>query len=363
MDFLLHGDSYVDQDLFYATGFLGEPLTYVSDGTLLVPEMERSRAEEESGAERVVTLDDLGYGEKREGSGKWEAYADCVEELLDDAGIDGVAVPPGLPALLYGHLSRSRSLEIDEDLLVEERRTKSRDEVAGVEAAVSAAEAAIGMARKLVAEAEARDGELRVDGEPLTAERLRREMEHVLVDRGCSAVDMIAAPGEESRKPHWRGSGPIREGEPVVVDVFPRHRESRYCGDMTRTILRGDGPRVEEMHRAVVEALEAAEEAAAPGEACSEVHAAAAGKLEEEGFETDDGEGFVHSVGHGVGLDVHEPPRLSEESDDVLREGDIFTLEPGLYYEGVGGVRVEDTFVARGDGCRSLSGSDRGLTP
>jgi len=363
MPYLLQGNSYQDQGLYYASSFLGEPLTYLSSdgGTLLVSGMERERAEDESTADRVATLGDLGYDNLLEEKGRLGAYAACVAKLLDEASLESVRIPPGLPTYIYRRLSRDHELEVDPDLLVDERRGKSRDEVASVRKAVKGAEAAIRAARETIEAAERNGDTLYIDGETLTAEHLRHEIEHVLVDHDCVAEDLIVAPGTESHKPHWRGSGAVQLGEPVVIDVFPRHRAERYCGDMTRTVLPGENRRIEDMHAAVVEALQAAERVAAPGVKCTEVHEAAASTLEELGHETGGDEGFVHSTGHGVGLDVHEPPRLSSGSDETLQEGDVFTIEPGLYYGDVGGVRVEDTFVARGDGCEPLPGLDRSL--
>lgn len=364
MEYLLHGNSYIDQNLFYASGYLGSVATYVSaeDGVLLVPEMDTSRASDESSASRVVSLDELGYEDRAVDRGKHRAYADCVSDLLEQLGLDSVTVAPSLPAFLFEGLGSSR-VEIDEDLLSDDRRHKSVDEVHSIRKAVEAAEASIRRVADLLRSGERAGESLHVAGEPLTASRIKKEVDHSLVNHGCVAEEVIAAPGKNSYKPHWRGKGRLRTGEPLVLDVFPRRREERFCGDVSRTFLVGKESRVEEMHGAIIDALEAAEGVGGPGVDCSEIHAVAEETLEESGFESPGDEGFVHSVGHGIGLDVHEGPRLSAKSQDVLREGDVVTLEPGLYYEEVGGVRVEDVYAVVREGVERLSTIDRGLEP
>lgn len=362
MVFLLYGNSYVDQDLFFRTGFLTHSAAYVSRGDLLlVNEMERSRAEEESSVESVVTLEEMGCEDGAGGKGRRRSLVLCVAELLEDLGVEEVSVPPNMSAFIYRGLSEFLEVEVEGDLLLEERRRKSPKQIDAVRRAVSAAEAAIKRAATVVGNSSPNGETLTYRGELLTSEVLRREMEHALVDRGCEAEDVIAASGRGSHRPHWRGAGPVKTSGSLVLDVFPRLRDERYCGDVTRTLVLGDNPRAEEMLDAVIYALETAEEVSAPGSECSEVHRVAEEALELRGFETGDGEGFVHSVGHGVGLDVHEPPRLSSSSDEVLEIGDVFTIEPGLYFRDVGGVRVEDTFAVTSGGCERLSAMEREL--
>lgn len=363
MTFLLHGNAYIDQDLYYCTGFLAEAATYISGdgGTLLVSGMEASRARDESAVDRVVSLDGLDYDEKVEEHGRTEAYAHCVSELLDELDVEALDAPIGLPAYLYRHLSRDRNLRLRRDILTDRRREKSRDEMEAIRRAVAAAESGILRVAEMLDRAQ-REGEtLLIDGETLTSERLRAAIEHVLVDESCVADDLITASGPESYKPHYRGRGPVQPDAPLVLDVFPRRRAERYCGDVTRTPIVGENPEAEAMKEAVIDAVEAAEEAAEPGAPCSDVHRTAAETLDGHGYETEGDEGFVHGLGHGIGLDVHEEPRLSLSSDQELRIGDVFTIEPGLYYRDIGGVRIEDTVAMTENGPERLTTTPRNL--
>ncbi|MFP4633218.1 MAG: M24 family metallopeptidase, partial [Halobacteriales archaeon] len=207
------------------------------------------------------------------------------------------------------------------------------------------------------------DGDVLVhEDEPLSAERLRAEIEVSLLYEGCHAEDVIVACGRRGSDPHWRGEGALRPDEPIVVDVFPRGPEGYYA-DMTRTFVVGEPPEaVAAAHRTTLEAMEAAFDVLDDGAGVTgeTVHDAVCEVFEAAGHPTtrdDATEGFVHSTGHGVGLDLHEAPRLSE-SGGALPAGSVVTVEPGLYYSDWGGVRVEDLVVVRDDGFENLTEFD-----
>ncbi|MEM1571651.1 aminopeptidase P family protein [Pyrobaculum sp.] len=157
------------------------------------------------------------------------------------------------------------------------------------------------------------------------------------------AFDPIVASGPNGAYPHYRfGDRKIAHGDYVVVDIGAR--KDLYCADMTRTFTIGLNPALRDALYAVYEAVKAAEKVAGEGVPAAEVDKAARKVLEEYGF----GQYFIHSTGHGVGVEVHEPPRLFSTSKDVLRRGHVVTIEPGVYIEGVGGVRIEDMVYING---------------
>jgi Xaa-Pro aminopeptidase len=201
-----------------------------------------------------------------------------------------------------------------------------------------------------------KDGVLHYNGIPLTAERLRTEIDSILMREGMEPGTPIVAAGPGAADPHFTGSGPIREGEAIVMDVFPRSKESRYFADMTRTVVKGKpSDELRSMYDAVLRAQERALSMIRPGVNGREIHEAVEAIFAEEGFA---GEGpgprYIHGTGHGVGLDIHEGPGLSTQ-DVNLAEGDVVTVEPGLYDPAVGGVRIEDLVVVTADGNRNLT--------
>lgn len=205
------------------------------------------------------------------------------------------------------------------------------------------------------------DGLLYERDRPVTAERLRAVVDASLLEDNCSADGTITAAGPDSAQPHNVGHGPIHAGRPIVVDIFPRHKERRYFADMTRTVCKGTPEHeITRMYHVTRDALDLALSLIRPGVTGKAVFEAVCRLYEEHGYATflrDNQfpeEGFIHSLGHGVGLDVHEGPQLGL-AENILRVDEVITVEPGLYKPGLGGVRIEDMVVVTADGCRNLT--------
>jgi Xaa-Pro aminopeptidase len=249
------------------------------------------------------------------------------------------------------------------------RATKTPWEINQISATQEANEAAMAAAETLIATAEIGDGgELVHGGEPLTSERVKQEIEITLLRHGRALDETIVACDADGADPHNRGSGTLTADDLIVVDIFPRDKETGYFGDMTRTFVRGE-PNDEAKRRYEVthEAFETALNAVEPGVTGAEVHDAVCDVIEDAGYDTLRSDpsadtGFIHSTGHGVGLDIHEQPSLSPTGGE-LEPGHVITIEPGIYDPDIGGVRIEDLIVVTEDGYENLTEYRIGLEP
>jgi Xaa-Pro aminopeptidase len=336
---------------------------YTPDGVyLLVSGLEYGRAKRTAGAAGVARLSAYDYRDRVDGMGRADARAAVVADWLADRGVDAVTVPERFPlGTADGLREAGVAVRVDDsDAVTRARAVKTPEEVDHVRRAQRANERAIGAAEDLLASASVVDGVLHHDGEPLTSERVRRVIERTLLEEGCALDETIVACGADAADPHDRGSGPLEPDEPIVVDVFPRDKETRYHADTTRTFLKGEpSERVREWFDLTDEARRAALDAVEPGVTGAAVHDAACDVYEDAGLPTlrSDPEtptGFIHSTGHGVGLDVHELPRIAPDGEE-LRPGNVITIEPGLYDPEVGGIRIEDLVLVTEDGAETLT--------
>jgi Xaa-Pro aminopeptidase len=294
-------------------------------------------------------------------------------DVCRELGVDNAIVPRSFPISVADHM-RANGIELkpDHGHFSGLRRVKNDAELAGIRRAQKAAEAGMSAARALLARAEPSNDHVNVDGEPLTSERLKAAIRRVFSDHGMSSDDFIVSHGPQTAIGHELGSGPIAPNEPVVIDLWPRDPESACYADMTRTYVVGDPSReVVEYHRLVKEALDRSFEATKAGVPGSDVYNLVCELFEEHGQKTTlskkPGEvldtGFIHGLGHGVGLEVHEAPSLGRGGTGDLVAGDVVTLEPGLYRAGFGGCRLEDLVLVTEDGAENLTDFPYDLTP
>ena len=357
-----------DADFIHATGFSVETGLYIrfgeKDDVLVMSPLEVDRARAQSGVSKIL--------EDREAyvNRSWPRLA---ARLLAEKGITEARVSPNLRAVHFEGL-RANGIEpqVTRDLFVAERRRKSADAAAAIQEAQTAAESAVVEVVRELANSEIKDGILWSNGGPLTSERLYARAQLALGEKGFTCPSMIVAGSPECALPHYRGEGPIKANAPVIIDIFPTSRRNHYNGDLTRTVVVGEiSEEIRKMHAAVVQAMDACIESIAPGVPAKEPHLSVCQVLVDRGFGTKttgyegpDGVAKMnHSTGHGVGLDVHEEPNLRDLVDDPLAEGDVVTVEPGLYLVGLGGVRVEDTGIVTGQGFRNFTTLTRSLDP
>jgi len=352
-----------EADLYWRTGFRApDPLIYVEIGdakTLVVSDLELGRAKETARMDAVAMTP---YRERlKEAMATPPTLADILHVYLEEhgAGSSSVVMPGSTAAR---HVDRLRDLghtvTLGPSPFWPERRHKTEWEIQQIARAMRETERVLDLARRLIRGAKARDGVLHVDGEILTSERVRDFIQVELLKAGYAGDPPIVSCGDQATLPHEIGHGPLRSGETIILDVFPLSQETHYGADTTRTVVHGiPSAQVVNMHRAVADAVMAVLGHMKAGVDGKDLNQRVVDIFEERGFKTEtvDGkpQGFIHGTGHGLGLDIHEQPRISKESQ-ILELGDVVTVEPGLYYPGIGGVRIEDVAVVTAHGCRDL---------
>lgn len=324
---------------------------YILGGSLDVP---RLRA---LGIAEVVSFEELGLGQVL---GAGMSLPDAFRELTLRAcrrfGLTEAVVPADFPLALADFLRDGGvSVRADGAMFDLRRRSKTPAQLEGIRRAQHAAELAMAHIRRRLGE-----------GDELTAEGLRAEARTIFVENGAITHDMLViAAGAHGADPHDEGSGVIPSGVPVVVDIFPRDMASGCWGDITRTFCIGEPPdELADWHRVVREAQLKAMEVVRPGISAGDPYAVACDVLEAAGYATrrtvGEGEileeGFVHYLGHGLGLELHEAPTL-DDGGETLVVGDVITIEPGLYRPGFGGCRIEDVVVVTEGGYALLTDS------
>jgi Xaa-Pro aminopeptidase len=321
----------------------------------------------------IVPLEQLGLDELFEqGLKGWQIELEIAVRGCRELGIESALVPPSFPAGHADHLrGKGIDVTVERDLFNDRRRAKSATEIAGIRRAQRACEAALDASRELLRRAQPNGGGLEVDGEPLTSERLKRVIEDVFADHGVEGSDMIVSHGPQTAVGHDLGAGQIAPNEPIVFDLFPRDRVTGCHSDMTRTYVVGEpSDEVKEWHALVKHALETSTAGVKPGVAGRALFEQVCEQFQAAGYKTalnkDPDEvledGFIHSLGHGVGLEVHELPSLGRAGQDLV-PGDVITIEPGLYRSGSGGVRLEDVVLVTEDGHEVLTDYPYDLVP
>ena len=362
--YLMVGNSN-NADIYYATRFFasdGFAYFHTKEGaeTILVSDMEKGRAEIESRVSDIRTLQGCDYRSKaKERKDPSLAYCDCLADILQKEGARRVAVPRDFPYHIAQTLKEEGfSIEAIKSPFAELRSRKDPTEIEAIKKVQDACNKAMKAAVEMVKKSEDVEGILNYRSFALTSEILRKEIDMTLLEHGCEAENTIVAGGTGSANPHWEGAGPLKANEPIVVDIFPRSKKDRYYADMTRTVLKGEpSEKLADMYEAVLEAQNAGIEMVKPGIKCSDIHNKVCDVFKERGYDTireGSNVGFIHSTGHGVGLEIHELPSIGD-SDVELKEGNIITIEPGLYYPDLGGIRLEDLILVSADGFENLT--------
>lgn len=345
---------------------VADPFVYVEQNgsrRVFVGSLEVPRLVELDGLD-VVPLEELGMDELiASGLSYNELWPELVLRACRQAGIDDAVAPRTFPLEIADHLrANGVGVRSDGGLFDRRRRAKTESEIAGIRRAQRACERAMDAIRE----------GLRAGGE-ITCEGLRARALHAFNEAGMVLIDLpIVSHGAQTAIGHEPGSGPVAPGEPVVVDLFPQDPVSGCYADMTRTFCIGEPPaELAEYQRLCREALDLVYPQIRPGVTGAELHRMVCELFQEHGYPTQLtkrpgevlDEGFYHSLGHGVGLEVHEQPGLGRLGKEELVPGDVVAVEPGLYRKGFGGVRLEDLVLVTDDGCEVLTDYPYDLEP
>jgi Xaa-Pro aminopeptidase len=334
---------------------------------------EVSRIAAIQGGPQAHAAEEFGFDELiASGLPREEVDLGVVVNVCKALGVERAVAPPDFP-IAVGERLWQNGIQVtsDRETFASRRRVKNEAELAGIRRAQRAAEAGMDAARELLRRAEPTGAALVADGEPLTAERIKEAISTAFVAHHVVGEDFIVAPGAQGAVGHDSGSGPIAAGQSVVIDLWPKDPETACYADMTRTFVVGEPPEeIAEYQRLVKEALDRALSATRSGVAASEPFRIVCELFQEAGYPTQLTKapgavldhGFFHGLGHGVGLEVHEPPWLGRAPGELVA-GDVVTLEPGLYRQGFGGVRLEDLVLVTEDGAENLTDYPYDLEP
>lgn len=332
-----------DANIRYLTSFrTSDPVIYLKRygeaGLIVVPAMEAERAALESPC-TVISRADAGFFDiLKEEPDPLKATGRVIANLAGGP----ILVPPEFPLGLAEAIAPHQQVQVEMDALSKMRSQKTAAEIDMMRESQAAAEDALETAIAMIRRAKP-TGELLVspEGTILTSEDVRYGVHATLLKHGCRGVDTIVASGDETSMVHLRGTGSLAANAPIIIDIFPQNEDTGYFADITRTVVRGEpSPEIREMYAAVSGAQAHAFSLLRAGADGSDLYQAVVSFFADAGYGTES-HGFVHSLGHGVGLEVHEAPSLSARGSP-LAAGNVVTIEPGLYYPGAGGVRIED---------------------
>ena len=376
-DVLIYGDTVRHPELRHEVPLtLGDPFLYLEkDGHshIVITDFEWPRLQEAGVDAELISPTALGLDELVEAGKKWwEISQELALRGVNHVGVTKATVPNTFPLGLAEFL-RENGIELiaDWEFFVERRRVKNESELTGIRRAQHAAEAGMDAARDLFRRADQSNGRLTVNGEPLTSERVKVAIQRAFMDHGCTAEEFIVSHGAQSAIGHDMGSGEIGPGEPIVIDLWPKDPDTACYADMTRTFCIGDVPdELRAYHEVAKEALDRSIAALKAGVKGSKVNEVSCEPFHAAGYKTmlskKPGEiietGYFHSLGHGVGLEVHEQPNLSRIGEELLA-GDVVTVEPGMYRRGWGGCRLEDIVLVTENGAENLTDYPYDLEP
>jgi Xaa-Pro aminopeptidase len=363
---LIIAASETDSNMYYASGFVApDPFVFAEiDGKkiLLMSDLEVDRAREQARVDEVLSLSEWEAKAKQ----RWPQprLTDTVTLLLEDYGARAVDVPGDFPLEAADRLrERGITVQVRPAPFFPQRVLKSADEVAAIEEAQRHTETALAAALDVLRASVIRGDEVIWNGRALTSEDLKKVVNVSLMENDCIAQHTIIACGDQGVDPHNQGTGPIRPNQGIIFDIFPRSSTSHYFADMTRTVVKGKASdELRRIYDAVLAAQLRGIEMIRDGASGGAIHAEVARTMEARGYPTGvvggRNQGFFHGTGHGVGLDIHELPRISR-LDYELKAGQVVTVEPGLYYLGRGAVRIEDMVLVEPGGCRNLTRSPK----
>lgn len=354
--------------MLYATRmFVSDPFIFLEQNgkrTILLSDLEIDRGRRQAQVDEILAYSQ--FEREVQGNAKRApAFEKVLSHFLKKRGVRSAVVPANFPLGYAEELRRGKiRVQPTNGLFWPEREAKTEEELKQMRRALAITEKGLARAMEVLAACKARRGK-RLDwfGRVLTSELLRAEIDSAILHVGGLPANTIVAGGDQACDPHERGSGPLYADSLIILDIFPRDASTGYYGDMTRTVVRG---RASEAQRKLWETVREGQALALrkmkPEVDGLEVHNEIKKLFADRGFPTEvrNGKnvGFFHGTGHGLGLEIHEFPRFQKT---VFKPGQVLTVEPGLYYPGLGGARIEDVAVVTETGNRVLSKFEKRL--
>jgi Xaa-Pro aminopeptidase len=365
---LIFASSEESADLRYATKFsVPDPVLFLKQNgktTVLLSDLEIDRGKKEATVDEVLALSSIEGPLETARKGK-PPIEKTIATFLRQRRVRKAAVPYNFPVGLANALDKEGITVVPiAGLFWGERESKTEEELQLIRRAIRITETGLARAMEVLQATEIKSGKKLVwAGKALTSERLRAEIETAILHAGGTPAGTIVAGGDQACDPHDRGSGPLKADSLIILDIFPRDARSGYYGDLTRTVVRG---KANEAQRAlwwtVADAQKLALQKIQPGGSGKALQQEISEIFKQKGYpaEVRDGRwvGFFHGLGHGFGLEIHEPPRIAKAE---FKKGQVLTVEPGLYFPGVGGVRIEDDGVVTEQGFKVLSKFEKKL--
>lgn len=363
VNLLMVASSEQDANMYYATRFLvPDDFVYFQirgKSYALMSDLEVDRARKEAEVDEIISISDLAQSFLKK-ENRRPSYMELIGWFALSKKAASFFVPENFP-LYYADSLRKQGLKITvkNSPFFDKRTLKTTQEAKAIEIAIRCVEIAFKEIVLLLKKSKIRGNRIYAGAQMLTSENLRARLNARLLELNCVGPRAIIACGKHAVDPHDEGSGPLLPHQSIIFDIFPRHMKSRYHADFSRTLVKGKASaKLKAMYDAVYKGQEIAFKMIKPGVDASAVHEKIQKYFESLGFKTGNingrMQGFFHGTGHGLGLDVHEEPRVGR-AHDILKPGHVVTIEPGLYYAGIGGVRLEDVVLVTKKGCRNLT--------
>ena len=356
---LIIADSEKDANMFYATGMLiPDDFIYLEKNgkkIIFVDDLEYNRAKKEAKVDEVINYSEYAVGINR------DSFGSILINILKDNRIKKVAVP-GNFKMKYAEILLNNKIEIEVvESFFKKRELKNEDEIKKIAEVQRVNEKALKEAINIIKKSKIRkDKKLSYQNKILTSEFIKQIIDIEFLKGGCFSESNIVSCGKDGADPHNFGSGSLFANQLIVIDIFPRSKTTKYFADMTRTVIKGKASsEMKKMYDAVLGAQKLALSKIKTGVRADLVHKKVQDYFKNKGFKTGekDGkiQGFFHGTGHGVGIDIHETPNISTGNKKKLKVGNVVTIEPGLYYPEIGGVRIEDLVVVTKNGCKNFT--------
>ncbi len=367
---LIIADSEHNADMLYVSGlFVPDPFIAVEiNGQwhgLLSP-LEVGRARKKSKLDQVHL--DNPWRSKAENNGR-NGLAAIAAAFLEENNVVNLQVPSGFP-LGYADQLRDWGFKVTAagTAFFPGRTVKNEYEIRCLTKVEQLTRKSMQQAENYLADCSVGDDRIlreQETGKKVKSADVRRVIETFLIKNGAMPAHTIVACGREGADPHNVGHGFIRADQTIIIDIFPRHLATGYWGDMTRSYVKGKAsPEIRKLYNTVRAGQDIGLDMVANSVDGTHIHQAITDYFNKQGFPTKTirgkQTGFFHGTGHGVGLEIHEAPGISTRSD-ILRTGQVVTVEPGLYYPTLGGIRLEDMVVVRDNGCDNLTRHKRQL--